>query len=124
MQTLLDQHTNPSEPLHKRLSSIPISFWEDATPNLDLAIRETIRLVVNFTALRRHLPGRDGGSLRIPGMDRDVSNGEFLAYNISDANLNPDIYTNPEVFDPHRYSPGREEDKRETYAYLGWGAGE
>jgi sterol 14-demethylase len=60
----------------------------------------------------------------MPGMDGEVPNGEFLAYNMPDAHLNPDIYTDPEVFDPDRYSPGREEDKRVPYAYLGWGVGE
>jgi cytochrome P450 len=92
-------------------------------PTLDLALRETIRLVVNLTALRRNIPG-GGGSISIPGGVGEVPNGGFLAYSISDAHLNPNIYTDPGTFDPERFNPGREEDKREPYAFLGWGAGE
>jgi sterol 14-demethylase len=43
---------------------------------------------------------------------------------MSDVHMNPDIYPDPPTFDPERYKPGREEDKREHYGYLGWGAGE
>jgi cytochrome P450 len=92
-------------------------------PATDLVLRETIRLVVNGTTLRRNLPG-PGGSLKIPGGVGEVPNGTFVAYNLSDAHMNPSIYTDPETFDPERFSSGREEDKREPYAYLGWGAGE
>jgi hypothetical protein len=27
------------------------------------------------------------------------------------------------MFDPDRYGPGREEDRKETFGYLSWGAG-
>ena len=39
-------------------------------------------------------------------------------------NLGIPIYPNPTTFDPERYLPGREEDKKERLAFLGWGAGE
>ena len=38
--------------------------------------------------------------------------------------MNPDIYFNPTMFDPTRFSPDRLEDKKQTHAFLGWGAGE
>jgi cytochrome P450 len=91
-------------------------------PTVDLVLRETLRLVVNNTALRRHLP-EGGGNMNIPGGVGKVPNGGFLAYNASDAHLNPNIYTDPGTFNPERFGPGREEDKREPYAFLGWGAG-
>jgi len=40
-----------------------------------------------------------------------------------DTHMNPDIYSDPETFDPSRYEEGREEDKRQTFAYMGWGVG-
>jgi cytochrome P450 len=61
------------------------------------------------------MPGADAG---------EVPNGGFIAYCMTDAHMNPNIYTDPGVFDPERYGPGREEDKRDPYAYLGWGVGE
>jgi cytochrome P450 len=118
---LLAKHTSSSEPLHKRLSAIPIAAWEDEMPTVELALRETIRLVVNFTSLRRNVPGGDkgGGGFR----DEEVPSNGFMAYNLTDVHMNPNIYTHPEVFDPERFNPGREEDKGEPYGYLGWGVG-
>jgi len=124
IQALLAQHTNSSDPLHKRLSAIPITVWEDETLTLELALRETIRLVVNGTALRRNLLSESRGNLRMPGGNGGVPSGGFMAYTLMDAHMNPSIYTDPGIFDPERFCPGREEDKRETYAFLGWGAGE
>ena len=52
-----------------------------------------------------------------------IKRGDFVVYSMADVNLNPDIYTNPMIFDPDRYGPGREEDQKETHSYLSWGAG-
>jgi cytochrome P450 len=93
-------------------------------PTIDLVLRETIRLVVNGTALRRNLPNGSGGSQKLSGGEVEVPSGGFLAYSLTDAHMNSRIYTNPGEFDPERFSPGREEDKREAYSFLGWGAGE
>ena len=40
-----------------------------------------------------------------------------------EADLNPNIFSHPQKFDPARYLPGREEDKKQPYAFMGWGAG-
>lgn len=86
-------------------------------PSLDVAIRETIRLTLNGTALRRNL----AEEWKVE--DKSLARGDFVAYSLSDVHLNPDIYTNPMVFDPDRFGPGREEDKKEQFGYLGWGVG-
>ncbi|KAG5652597.1 hypothetical protein H0H81_004428 [Sphagnurus paluster] len=119
VDTLVQTHTDTlsDEPLHKRLAAIPISVWEDEMPVLDTVIRETIRLVVNGTVLRRNLVEE------IPVSSKIVPKGHFVAYQLSDVHLNPDIYTQPTEFDPTRFGLGREEDKKQTFAYLGWGAG-
>lgn len=119
--SLLDQYANPSEPFHKRLSSIPIDAWEDQMPTIDLVQRETLRIVVNGPLLRRNLI-EGVGKIKVADAG-EVPHGGFIAYPISDVHMNANIYTNPETFDPERFNPGREEDKREPYAFLGWGAG-
>ncbi|KAF8182333.1 cytochrome P450 [Pholiota molesta] len=54
---MIEKHTNTTsgEPLHKRLAAVPVSAWEDEMPVMELIIRETLRIVVSGTALRRNL---------------------------------------------------------------------
>ena len=116
---MLDKHTNATsgEPLHKRLSSVPASVWEEEMPVMDLVIRETLRVVFTSTLLRRNVVEDitvSGGVIRP---------GDFIAYNTADVHQDPGIYTNADQFDPGRFLPGREEDKKSTFAFLGWGVG-
>ena len=118
-KALVDNYTNStsSEPLHKRLSTIPLEAWENELPSLDAIIRETLRISVSGTLLRRNV----GKEIQIG--EATIKRGDFLAYPTSFVNLNPEIYTNPMKFDPDRYGPSREEDRKEPFGYLAWGAG-
>ena len=110
--------TNSSdELLHQRLSSIHVSAWEEEMPVLDIIIRETLRISFNGLSLHRNLLE-----------DLTISGGlvkpmDFVAYSLADVHLNSEIYSRPYEFDPARFTPGREEDKKGMYSYLGWGAG-
>jgi cytochrome P450 len=119
VDALVNKHTTNSsdEPLHKRLAAIHIAAWEDEMPILDLVIRETLRISLNMLSLRRNLVEdlTFSGGL--------VKPGDIVAYSFADVHLNPEIYSRPNEFDPARFAPGREEDKKGTFSYLGWGAG-
>lgn len=117
---LIAEHTNTTslDPLHKRLSGIPISAWENSMPATEAVLRETLRMVQNGTLLRRNVV-QD-----MPIADKIVGRGAFLAYNIADVHLNPSIYMDPQRFDPDRYAEGREEDKKSPLSFVAWGAGE
>jgi sterol 14-demethylase len=119
VEALVNKHTTNSsdEPLHKRLAAIHISAWEDEMPILDAVIRETIRISITVLSLRRNLVEdlTFSGGL--------VKPGDFVVYSLADVHLNPEIYSRPTEFDPSRFGPGREEDKKGTFSYLGWGAG-
>lgn len=86
-------------------------------PTLDLVLRETLRLTMNGTMLRRNLIEE------ISVANKKIRQGAFVAYPVSDAHLNPAIYTDPTQFDPTRFMLGREEDKKQSHAYVGWGSG-
>ena len=115
----MNKHTtnSSSEPLHQRLASIHISAWEEEMPVLDLIIRETLRINKTGLSLRRNLLEdiTFSGGL--------VKPGDFVAYSFADVHLNAEIYSRPNEFDPARFTPGREEDKKGTFSYLAWGAG-
>ena len=119
IDALVNKHTTNSsnEPLHQRLASIHVSAWEEEMPVLDLIIRETLRLSFNGLSLRRNL----SEDLTFSGCL--VRPGDFVAYSLADVHLNPEIYSRPNEFDPARFTPGREEDKKGTFSYLAWGAG-
>lgn len=97
---------------------IPLSAWEEELPSAELVIREMIRLLLNLGIPRRNTQR----SVAIEGVT--IEKGDFVMYSAAQVHLNPDIYPNPTTFDPERYVPGREEDKKESLAYLGWGVGE
>ncbi|KAF9002867.1 cytochrome P450 [Cyathus striatus] len=105
------------EPLHKRLSAIPIAAWEDDMPIVDLVRCEIIHITQNQTLLRRNV----SDDMEFCG--QKIAKGEFIVYSIYDSHMNPDFYENPEMFNPDHYRPWREEDKKSTFAYVGWGAG-
>ena len=105
------------DPLHSRLSTIPLDAWEEELPSLDVIIRETLRISGSGTFLRRNIE-KD-----IQVGEATIRRGDFLAYSSAEVNHNPDIYTNPMTFDPDRYGPDREEDRKEAFGYLSWGAG-
>ncbi|KAF8816709.1 cytochrome P450 [Phlegmacium glaucopus] len=116
---LLQKYTNSSsdDPLHKRLSTVHVSVWEDEMPILESVIRETMRIAISGVALRRNLIE----DLTLSG--GLVQRGDFVVYSLADVHLDPEIYPNPLKFDPTRYNEGRKEDKKTTFGYLGWGAG-
>ena len=118
-KALVEKHTNTLslEPLHTRLSTIPLEAWEDELPSMDAIIRETLRISGSGTLFRRNIEK----DLRIGAAT--IKRGDFVVYSTADVNLNPDIYPNPMNFDPDRFSPDREEDRKETFGYLSWGAG-
>ena len=119
VNNLIATHTTmtSSEPIHRRLSMIPVSAWEDEMPVVESIIRETLRLVKNDTALRRNLTD----NLQVAG--KTIDKGAFMAYNMGDVHLNELFYSDPLKFDPDRFTAPREEDKRGHTVFLGWGAG-
>ncbi|CUA72666.1 hypothetical protein RSOLAG22IIIB_04986 [Rhizoctonia solani] len=118
VQTLLNRYAPASQSygsISERFSIIPLEAWENEMPVLEACLRETIRLVFATALLRRVV----SGDVDIEG--KKISNGSFLVYLAGETHSNPDIYPNPNKFDPSRYAAGQ--DKSQTHAYLGWGAG-
>src|SRR5690606_36491993 len=54
--------------------------------------------------------------------DYFIAKGTWIVVSPTVAHRMPDVFPNPDVFDPDRFMPGREEDKRD-FAYLAFGGG-
>ena len=105
-----------SSDLPTLLSAIPPEVWDDSMPILDLCLRETIRMILSGTAIRRVL--NDEG-VDVAGVK--VEKGGFVAYSVTEAHFNDKVFNEPEKWDPGRFERG--EDKKEHWAFLGWGVG-
>ena len=116
-QDLLFRHFGSSPAtLREKLGAVPLSAWEEELPTLDACIRETQRVHLTRVMFRRNLreETKIGGQI--------VRRGDFLAYPVVDAHLNPEYYPDPYKYDPSRWLradpvPGV------VYPFVGWGAG-
>lgn len=108
-----------SLPLKDRLMQVPIEAWEGEFPTIDICLKESIRLQMPGTAFRRNItdhaiPLNKNGTEVIPP-------GAYVALAAADIHLNPQIYSDPDEWDPARYLPERAEDKKQLYTWMGWG---
>lgn len=112
---------DPSVPTVDRLMQVPIEAWDAEFPTIDLMLKECIRMNVPLACLRKNL-----SSVAIP-LNKEgtevIPPEAYVSCHMNEVHQDPDIYTDPLKFDPARYLPGREEDKKKPYAWVGWGAG-
>lgn len=58
------------------------------------------------------------------GTEYDIPKGHIVATSPAFANRLPDIYKDPDTYDPDRFAPGREEDKvAGAFSYISFGGG-
>ncbi|KAI5365207.1 Putative cytochrome P450 [Septoria linicola] len=110
---------NKDIPLKERLMEVPIEAWEGEFPMIDYCLKDTIRLQMFGTAFRKNLSNAEVVINKQTG--EVIPPGYFAALGVGDIHWNPEIYTNPDEWDPARYLPDRAEDKKEVYAWMGWG---
>lgn len=98
---------------------VPIEAWEDEFPAIDFCLKETIRIQMSGNTFRWNMSGRD---ITLGDECAEViPRGAFATLTTADIHYHPAIYTNPDEWDPDRYLPGREEDKKQSYAWMGRG---
>ncbi len=89
----------------------------EAQEELNWVIRETLRLYPPLTSIpRKTVREVSFGGFRIP---QDTLVGVYPVFN----HRLPEIWRNPDAFEPDRFGPERREDKAHRYAWTPFGAG-
>lgn len=112
--------TGPEQNPIDVLGKLSIDDWEHDFPLTNLCLHESIRVVTVGASFRKNISGED---IKIGRTGQVIPKGAFATVHVDQTHMNPDIYTNPTKFDPGRFLPGREEDKKAPFAYHGWGLG-
>ncbi|TDL20337.1 cytochrome P450 [Rickenella mellea] len=115
IRSFIAKYAKSGGSLADQLAQVPPGVWDEEMPVLDVCLRETIRVIMSGPALRRNF----GDDIVING--HKIPRGAFLAFPMASAHHDPNIYPDPFKWDPDRYA--RNEDKKEHWAYLGWGTG-
>lgn len=98
---------------------VPIDAWENEFPLVDMCLKDSIRLQMTGATFRKNItdqsiPLNKAGTEVIPS-------GAYVTYPVGDIHYDPQLYPNPDEWDPSRYMPERAEDKKIQYGYMGWG---
>lgn len=97
-----------------------------AEPTLDNIKRMKYLDLVLLEAERFYPPVSNGPRGVVEDFDfagYHVPAGTYAFYSIAASHLLPESFAQPEVFDPERFAPPREEHKRTPYALVGFGGG-
>ncbi|KAL7928714.1 cytochrome P450 [Trichoderma chlorosporum] len=102
------------------LGGLSLEAWESEFPSIDLGVRDSIRLNLMGASIRQNISGKD---ITIGDTGVVVPKDAFAVYHVSDIHMDEAIYKEPLKWDPSRYLPDREEDKKGQHGYIGWGTG-
>ena len=121
MTYLLAKHPEWQERLRQKAlayGSDELRFEDlEAQEELNWVIRETLRLYPPLTSIpRKTVREVSFGGYRIPA---DTLVGVYPVYN----HRMPELWRNPEAFEPDRFGPERKEDKSHRYAWTPFGGG-
>ncbi|XP_012254919.2 cytochrome P450 6a2-like [Athalia rosae] len=89
-----------------------------AMPYLHKVVSETLRKYPSVPILNRQATA----DVELPGLGLTVAKGTPIIIPVYGLHSDPDIYPNPQVFDPERFSK-ENIDRRHNYAYLPFGEG-
>lgn len=102
--------------------SAPLDF--DKINNMQLlhdSMKEALRLCPPLILLIRK--AMKDVSVKAGGKSYTIPKGDMVLISPSVGMRLPEVFKDPEKFDPDRFGPGREEHKSSPYAYLGFGGG-
>ncbi|KAL8060236.1 hypothetical protein ABFX02_02G011800 [Erythranthe guttata] len=119
MSAVLDEQKNLMQKHGNEVNYDVLSEME----TLYRCIKETLRLHPPLIMLLRSSHS-DFSVKTKEGIEYDIPKGHIVATSPAFANRLPHIYKDPDVYDPDRFSPGRDEDKAAgAFSYISFGGG-
>jgi len=99
------------------ISQVALEQMEAETPDIELVINETLRMIFVGTFMRRNL----GDDMFVDGAR--IKRGAFLMFPVHDLHFDPVLFPQPCKFDPLRFTTEAvEERQKQGINFLGWGA--
>ncbi|GLB20947.1 hypothetical protein AtubIFM61612_010895 [Aspergillus tubingensis] len=102
------------------LQSLSVHTWEHEFPLLHACLLESMRLALLPVVFRKNISTTD---IRIGDTGEVIPPGAYAAYDFRDWARNPDIYPDPQRWDPGHFLPDRAEHLKETIGFTGFGGG-
>ena len=90
-------------------------------PLLHNSMKEALRLCPPLILLIRQ--ALKEVRVKAGGKEHTIPKGDMVLISPSVGMRLPEVFKEPDTFDPDRFGPGREEDKSSPYAYMGFGGG-
>lgn len=90
-------------------------------PLLHNSMKEALRLCPPLILLIRYAVKEL--KVKAAGKNYTIPKGDMVLISPSVGMRIPEVFKDPDAFDPDRFGPGREEDKSSPYAYMGFGGG-
>eukprot|EP00986_Skeletonema_menzelii_P019190 scaffold27082_cov148-Skeletonema_menzelii.AAC.6 len=90
-------------------------------PLLHNSMKEALRLCPPLILLIRYAVKEL--KVKAAGKNYTIPKGDMVLISPSVGMRIPEVFKDPDTFDPDRFGPGREEDKSSPYAYMGFGGG-
>ncbi|KAF9695214.1 hypothetical protein EKO04_006984 [Ascochyta lentis] len=103
-----------------KLGDLPLDAWESEFPLIQMCLRDSIRLNMPGVFFRKNLSNR---AIPTGHGNEVIPPASFPIYHVADAHRDPEVWAQPDKWDPARYLPDRAEDGKKSRIYLGWGTG-
>ncbi|RAK90524.1 cytochrome P450 [Aspergillus costaricaensis CBS 115574] len=114
------RHRKDGEGVEQVLRSLDLQTWEHEFPVLHACLLESVRLSLLLVEFRKNISTTD---VQIGDTGEIIPPGAYVTYELQETSRDPDVYPNPDRWDPGRFLSDRAEYAKEAHAFAGFGAG-
>ncbi|GAQ45854.1 unnamed protein product [Aspergillus niger] len=117
---VVSRHKKDRDSADQALRSLDVRAWEHEFPLLRACLLESVRLAALLLLVRKNI-----GAFDVPIGDTGevIPPGAYVTYDFHEVARNPDVYHEPQLWDPGRFLSDRAEHLKEPLAFAGFGGG-